>query len=260
LTDLVSLIRGYVQPSECMAVFISGGLDSTIVLHHLTEKSTEKIHTYTVGFQECNEWGDALRVSKHYGTLHTEIEPCDILRKFSELQAILDRPRFNLWPVYAYEAAAKDGCQNIYIGEGLDEHFGGYWYKSVTTPQELWSGVLEWSLPTHRQLAKRSGLTLHHPLISLPLKSTIRHWRDPHRGSMDKVMLRRAYRGVLPDFVVGKRKNPGRINWENPELWNRLIKPVLGLEAPETHEEANRLVNVYLTRKWVEYHEDSAHR
>jgi asparagine synthetase B (glutamine-hydrolysing) len=249
MSKLVKLIKAQVKHSPNPAVFISGGLDSTILLHHLTELTAEEIHTYTVGLPEDNEFKEARHVAKHYGTKHTEITAGNIAAEFAKVIPRLDRPRFNLWPLYAYIATKQDGCENVYIAEGLDEHFGGYENKPPMSPQESWGGVLEWSVPTHRQLAKIYGVSVHTPFIGLPLDETIKWWRNPHVHGA-KHYLKRAYRGVIPAFVIDRPKVGGRFNWEHPETWKREFG-FLG-EPPKSHGEANAAVNHWVTRVWLE--------
>ena len=43
--ELLQKLRNAVKPKPKPAILLSGGLDSTILLHHLTEKSKEPIHT-----------------------------------------------------------------------------------------------------------------------------------------------------------------------------------------------------------------------
>ena len=249
MSKIIGIISGSVVSTSKPAVFISGGLDSTILLHHLKEKTAEKIHTYTVGLPEDNEFAEARAVAQHYNTNHTEVTAHEIMTTYKRIIPLLDRPRFNLWPLYLYTQALSDGCENVYIAEGLDEHFGGYENKPPMTPQESWGGVLEWSLPTHRQLAALTGLKLHTPFIGLPLEETIRYWRDPHHGAA-KRLLKGAYRGVIPDYVIRRHKVGGRFNWEIPSVWKREFS-VLG-EVPASHEEANRRVNCWVTRMWLQ--------
>lgn len=200
------------------------------------------------------EYLGACEVAQYYGAHYHEVYAADILKTFSKVAPLLDAPRFNLWPAYGYEKARELGCKNIYIAEGLDEHFGGYVNKPRVSYQEYWGGVLEWSLPTHQQLALIYGLRLHAPFVTLPLSETMKYWVDPHDSPIDKVNLRRAYRGHIPPEVLRRPKYAGRINWEYPEVWDMEIKPTLGVDVPETHEEANRIINAWITRKWVDAH------
>lgn len=252
--ELRGLIRGAVKPTPKAAVFISGGLDSTILLKHLTELTAEPVDAIHIRLPGEREYVNACEVAQYYGANYHEVYAVDILKTFTKVVPLLDAPRFNLWPVYGYAKAKELGCENVYLAEGLDEHFGGYWNKPRVSYQEYWGGVLEWSIPTHRQLAAIHGLRLHAPFVGLPIDETLRYWVDPHDVPLDKPRLRRAYRGHLPPAVLGRRKYAGRVNWENPAVWDAEIKPTLGIECPRTHDEANRLVNNWITGRWLYAH------
>lgn len=251
---LRGLIRGSIIPYPKSAVFISGGLDSTILLKHLTELTTEPIDAIHIRLPGESEYLAASEAAKYYGAHYHEVSANNILKTFGETAPLLDVPRFNLWPVYGYRLAKSIGAENVYIAEGLDEHFGGYVNKPRVSYQEYWGGVLEWSLPTHRQLAALHGLKVHAPFVTLPIQETLKYWVDPHDSFIDKVYLRRAYRGHLPKSVLSRVKYAGRINWKNPAVWDAEIKPTLGVDAPKTHEEANRLVNAWITWRWLDAH------
>ena len=254
---VMELISDYVIPSRRPAVFISGGLDSTILLHHLSEQCLiDKIHTFTVGLPEDNEFDEARNVAEYYKTIHHEVVASSIMDEYHRVAPLLDRPRFNLWPLYLYREAKACGCENVYIGEGLDEHFGGYENKPPMTPQESWGPVLEWSVPTHRQLAKIFGLKVHTPYFNIPLTDTISLWRDPHIFGA-KRMVKKAYRGVIPDRALERPKIGGRFNWENPGVWRREFTE-LG-DVPQSHEEANRRVNLWIIRIWLEGQTETYH-
>jgi asparagine synthetase B (glutamine-hydrolysing) len=108
--SLVETIRSVVKPSAKPCVNISGGIDSAIVLHHLSEKSKEPITTYTVGFDgQDTEFEDALQLAKHYGTNHKEIHITKLLDTYPEILAFFPRPQFNLWPYWAAKQAKEDG-------------------------------------------------------------------------------------------------------------------------------------------------------
>jgi len=131
MCKLVDTIRACVTPTSKPAVNISGGIDSAIVLHHLTEKSKEPVHTYTVAFTgQDSELADGQQLAEHYGTVHHEVVIDSLLQRYPEILSFMDKPRFNLWPFYVAEQQSKDGILNCYIGEGGDEHFGGYCTRS----------------------------------------------------------------------------------------------------------------------------------
>jgi len=249
---LRGLIRASIKPTHRPTVFISGGLDSTILLKHLTELTVESVDAIHIRLPGETEYRGSYEVAKYYGARYHEVTARDILKTFAETAPLLDSPRFNLWPVFGYRLAKSIGAENIYIAEGLDEHFGGYINKPRVSYQEYWGGVLEWSLPTHRQLATIYGVKIHTPFIGLPISETLKYWVDPHDAPMDKWNLRQAYRGHLPAEVLERPKYAGRVNWENPLVWDAEIKPTLHVDAPATHREANMLVNAYLTGRWLD--------
>jgi len=234
-----------VKPTSHPGVLLSGGLDSTILLHHLVECSNEPVKAFTVGCGSWNESESARLVAEHYGVEWTYIPIKGVDAALREIVPKLTHPRWNIWPLWAYREAARQDVDNVYIAEGMDEHFSGYWYKPEATPQEYWGGVLEWSLPIHRQLAQLNGLNLHIPFISLPLKETIGSW-DPERG---KKALREAYKGVIPECARTRVKQPGRINFLS--IWDEEFSS-LPFPKPETMEESYRILNLYVTKIWLD--------
>jgi len=246
--DLFNAIRDSVKSMPKPAVLLSGGLDSTILLHHLKEKTKEPIHTYTIGLEENDfEWGTL--VAEHYGSIHRNIEVTDILPTFAKLQAHLDRPRWNLWPYWGYHAAWEDRRETVYIGEGMDEHFGGYWYKPEKTYQEYWAGVLGWSIPTHTQIAYLFGLYLEIPFLKLDVRHTRPFWDEKYK---DKTPLRQIYKGIVPDFIIDRKKNPGRIDF--CQIWDSEVAPHIPGPKPENRQESYALINKYVMEKWLETH------
>ena len=245
--DLLVMIDKAVKPYPNPAVFLSGGLDSTIVLHHLAHQTKEPIHTYTAYWNHNkDETKYAKAVAEHYDTIHHNVEIKHIFKQFQKLLPKLDKPRINLWTSLLFEAAVKDGCETIYIGEGSDEHFDGYWYKPPVTPQESWHGLLEYSLPTYRQLAEIYGVRLETPLVYLDLRITL-----PYRDikNHDKTFLRLIYQDQLPKTVINRRKQPGRVPWL--DLWEQEAAPYILGEKPSTRPEAHQLINKWAYKEWL---------
>jgi len=244
--ELLQELRDAVKPKPRPAVLLSGGLDSTILLHHLKEKTKEKIHTYTIGLEDDDfEYGTL--VAEHYNTTHKNVEIKDILPTFAKLQAHLDRPRWNLWPYWGYHAAWEDGRNTVYIGEGMDEHFGGYWYKPDQTYQEYWASVLAWSIPTHTQIAYLFGLSLETPFRRLDITQTRPFWDEKHQ---DKTLLRHIYNGILPDFVIERKKNPGRIDF--CQIWEEEVAPHIPSPKPQNRIESYDIITKWTMKKWLE--------
>lgn len=248
MTILVDLIKDSVKPSPNPCVMLSGGLDSTILLHHLSEKQADSIHTYTHywGTDE-DELDQARKVAEIYNTIHHEVEIKDILATYKLIIPFTDRPhRWAFYWWFTYKRARADKRLNVYIGEGLDEHFGGYWYRPEATPQEHWSSLFEYSIPTHKHFCEAFRMTLHSPFAYLPIANTLPYF---DKYTRDKNLLREYYRGVIPDFVLDRKKQPGRTPWL--KIWDREVSPHIPGEKPKTRYQAQRIIWMWIMKEWV---------
>ena len=244
---IVELINETIIPYEKPAIYISGGIDSTILLHHLTEKTDEQIHTYTFGFKDHpNEFENAEKVAEHYNTAHTEIVIKDFIKRLSEIQRIMDRPRFNVQCYWLAEQAKNDGIETVYIGEGLDEHFGGYWNKPELSYSASFADHYIWIVPTYKQIHEYLGLRVEIPYSSLDARQTIGYW-DQKR---EKQFLRDAYKGIIPDFVVTLKKNAGKPNWRL--LWEYELSSEFPDIDPKSDKEIRYYLNKYTIQKWID--------
>ena len=247
--EIMDLISDVIIPHPNPAVYISGGIDSTILLHHLSKKSEDPIRTYTFGFPEQkNEFKQARKVAEHYGTEHTEVLIDDFIHRLPEIQRYMDRPRFNVQTYWLAEQAAQDGCETAYIGEGLDEHFGGYWQKPHLNYLESWADHFMWIRPTHEQVHRVFGVGCEIPFTYLPFRKTLPYW-DPKR---EKEYLKIAYGGVLPSFVIDRCKKPGRPHWRS--LWNRELHNLFPHYSPKNDAEIRAILNRYTISVWMGVH------
>ncbi len=190
-------------------------------------------------------------MADHYGTVHKEILVENMLDRYPQILAFMDRPRYNLWPFWAAEQASKDGRENCYIGEGGDEHFGGYWYKPQCSYPEVWAHLFTYVDPTYQQIYEHFKIKLHAPLHPRNLRFTVTYPFYDH--DQEKKHLRKAYRGILPDFVLERRKLNGRKDYWS--IWRQELSRHFPDQKPRTIEDIQTLWNLYVTRIWLEQHE-----
>jgi asparagine synthase (glutamine-hydrolysing) len=133
------LVAEHLASKQKVALNLSGGLDSSVLLHEMKEAG-HTLATYTTSFESAGEnFNDdaqiAKRLAKEYGTTHTEIVITrDIyLKNFIDAYALIEEPNYNIsLPTYLEVAKREgvngDGNRVILSGDGGDEIFGGYTY------------------------------------------------------------------------------------------------------------------------------------
>ena len=116
-----------------VGVFTSGGLDSSLLAAAATRvMAGEKIHTYSVKFQErgYDESAYAEAVTHDIRTIHHVVTADDraLARAFDVVTRSLGEPVGDpaILPTYLLAEAAREHVKVVLSGEGADELFGGY--------------------------------------------------------------------------------------------------------------------------------------
>ncbi len=131
------LIEEHLQSKQPVAINLSGGLDSSLLVHEMSRLGHD-IHTYTTRFADCdaryNTDADlAARLAKDYGTKHEEVlvTKASFFQNFLEAYRLIEEPNYNIsLPAYLQiakrEGARGDRNRVILSGDGGDELFAGY--------------------------------------------------------------------------------------------------------------------------------------
>jgi asparagine synthase (glutamine-hydrolysing) len=152
---LTKSVRGQLISDVPLGVFLSGGIDSTIVAG-LAREASNKVKTFTVvfegeDFQYFNEQAVAKAISQHLGTEHHEISvpPIDLWSMF-DLLNYFDQPFGNptFYLMYLLSKYSRDQITVALCGTGGDELYAGYpRYNAVQLAKRLdWIPATLWRL------------------------------------------------------------------------------------------------------------------
>jgi asparagine synthase (glutamine-hydrolysing) len=128
---MLAAVRRQLVSDVPLGAFLSGGIDSSIMVAAMAQVSASPPKTFSVGFTEgsYDELEHARRVAKHCGTdHHEEVLTPDYLAMVPEVIAQLDQPiaDFSVFPTLLVSRMARQRVTVALSGDGGDELFGGY--------------------------------------------------------------------------------------------------------------------------------------
>ncbi|HEX7046973.1 MAG TPA: asparagine synthase (glutamine-hydrolyzing) [Gammaproteobacteria bacterium] len=136
LTDMLEMqvddaVAARLTSDVPFGAFLSGGVDSSLVVAMMTRHLTEPVKTFSIGFEDSqlDESADARRVAKYLGTEHHElvVQP-DAVEMLDNIAWYLDEPMADssFIPTYLVSRLAAGHVKMVLTGDGGDEMFGGY--------------------------------------------------------------------------------------------------------------------------------------
>ncbi len=140
-----------------LGAFLSGGVDSSLIVAMMQAQSARPVKTFTIGFDvpEYNEAVFAADVARHLRTDHTEmyVTAKDVLDVIPLLPALYDEPfsDYSQIPTYLVCKMARRHVTVALSGDAGDELFGGY--ERYFVGRNLWNKFAWMPAPMKRSLA-----------------------------------------------------------------------------------------------------------
>ncbi|PYX97637.1 MAG: asparagine synthase (glutamine-hydrolyzing) [Acidobacteria bacterium] len=173
---LADAVKEQLVTDTPVGIWLSGGLDSSSVLHYAAAQSDKPVKTFSITFKGSSgdESQHIRHVSEHYGTEHVEFDlhpDADLAEAIEEMAYYSDEPGADAGalPTWFLSQLTRRDATVALSGEGADELFAGY----LTYQANQYSAIVR-RLPSFLRraaLACATGLPVQDGRISFDYKA-----------------------------------------------------------------------------------------
>jgi len=181
---LAESVREHLLSDVPLGVWLSGGIDSTTILHYATKANPSRLKSFSISFKgrSFDETSYIRTAAREYGTDHAEMDlnpDVELRGAIEEFAYYSDEPSADAGalPVWFLSKLCRETTTVALSGEGADELFGGYL--------------------TYR--ANRIARHLRHlprPALSMGL-SLVGHWPVSDEKIGKEYVVKRLFEGTL---------------------------------------------------------------
>ncbi len=230
---LTSAVELRLQSDVPLGAFLSGGIDSTIVVGLMSQLAGGGVRTFSIGFpvKEFDETSYARQAAQRFGTIHEEfqVRP-DAMEVLPRLVWHYDEPfaDSSALPTWYVSQLTRQHVTVALTGDGGDELFGGYpryqavWLAGLFDRLPAWlrrmiAGNYWQRLPSGtRQKSRRRQFKRFVEMLGLPPARRYLEWISVFGQSRRNNLLSDDFRAALPadeeplDFLSAALARTGR--------------------------------------------------
>jgi asparagine synthase (glutamine-hydrolysing) len=220
-----------------LGVWLSGGIDSSTILHYAATQSSSRIKTFSISFRgrTFDETPYIRQVVEQYGTDHTELDlnPDENLQgAIEEFAYYSDEPTADAGalPVWFLSKLSKTKTTVALSGEGADELFGGYLTyaadRLARPMRQLPSAALRLALRGVRRWPVSDDKIGFEYKLKRFLEGSLMppgrahvYWNGTFSDSEKRDLVRKALPGSLNQAIALLSELPSKGNSLAPYLW-----------------------------------------
>ncbi len=226
---VVEAVRERMMADVPLGVFLSGGLDSSVVAAIMAREAPAGtvVRSFAAGTEGSSDLAAARVVADHLGLEHhervyTDDEVVDVLpqvvRSTESYEPSLIRSAV---PNYLLSELAARHVKVVLTGEGADELFAGYHHLRDLSADDLAAAIVEGIDVLHHLNLQRAdrvsmafGLEARVPFLARQVLEVAQRvpveWKllgeDGRPQAQEKALLREAFAGWLPEEILWRRK------------------------------------------------------
>jgi asparagine synthase (glutamine-hydrolysing) len=233
---LAQSVREHMISDVPLGIWLSGGMDSTTILHYASKASSSQLKTFSISFRgrSFDETKFIRRAVQEYGTDHQELDLTpeqDLCGAIEEFAYYSDEPSADAGslPVWFLSKLCRSRTTVALSGEGADELFGGY----VTCRADM---LAKW--------ARRIPRTLRQAMLSgarhLPVSDEKISFEYKLKRFLEGSLLKPSYAHVYWNGTFSDEGKESLVKLPLPGTFHRLLGEVDAL--PQTGDDLARFL------------------